>query len=176
METHISKLTAKVANVTALAFISGLIILGFVSILGIWDFLDDDVVEKSFATIGLLVFVTVIILIATKYLGKNEVVAPLSIFASIQRITVGTLIISSALLALVGILSIWEILDGVSVGRSVASLAIIAFISLITVMICLERKGSKTMQHHLSPGRMIGWLFFIAIVYLLLTNLSHWLF
>ena len=173
---QISSLTTKVGNITALGFILGTAVLGFVAILGVWDFLDNEIIEKSFATIGLLVFVTVVILIASKYVGRNETPTPWPIFSSIQRITIGSLVISSALLALVGVLSIWEVLEGVSVGRSVASLAIIAFISLVTVMVCLERKGLKLMQPHLSPGRMIGWFIFVVFIFWFIASFGYGLF
>jgi len=169
-------LTTKVANITSIVFIFGLYILGFISILGIWEFFDKDVISKSFQTIGFLMFATVVILVAAKFLGKDQVSTPPPVFASVRRITIGVLIVSASLLALTGVLAIWDVLDGSAVQHSMASLGILAFVSFVSVMVCLEREGSQMLQHKFSSGRIVGWAIFILILFWFASTFGRFLF
>ena len=71
-------------------------------------------------------------------------------FRAIRNITLIVLIVSAALLTLLGVLAIWGVInDSSTVSKSLSSLAIIAFSALIIVMVCREREG-------VSPNKKIG--------------------
>ena len=141
----------KIQNFLAFFLILAIIILTVVSIFGVWDIFDGDVVMKSFETLGLLAFVSAIIIAASHAMDSKSqdsmtpVNLPNPAFKSIRRFTVGVLIASSAILAFLGILSIWDIISDQSVlNKSLGSLAILAFSSLVIIVVCREREGGDS--------------------------------
>lgn len=172
----------KVQDIAAYLFIVCVIILAIVSVLGVWDFFAEDVISKSFQTIGLLAVVAVIIIIAGRVIDSKHQetvplgtetsgapmnstdVSPSSGFTVLRHITLVTLIISVSLLALIGVLAIWEVLSGDVMNKSLASIGIIAFTSFIIVVTCMERENHKLLRHNgqMSWGRIV-----ISVVFLL---------
>lgn len=171
------------ANVSSLVFIIGVLLFSFVAILGVWDFMQDDVVVKSLSTIGVLGFVGLIVIVASSYFDKSEDnhehlveegqtslaatndTAP-SIFRSIRQSTLGVMIVSLVFLSFLGIMAIWEIFDGEVVMRSMSSIAIILFASIIIVGVCMAHERHPRIMNskgHISPVFVIvvlilGWI------------------
>jgi len=142
----------KVADVAAYIFIASVLVLSIVAIFGIWDMVSDDVIGKSFQSIGLLAVVTIIVLIADGFLDKKEdlivtnngsisVVRNKETFKVLRNMTLAVLITSVAVLALIGVLAIWDVIQGDNIGKSLGSIGVIAFSSLIIVLISLNREG-----------------------------------
>jgi hypothetical protein len=165
----------KIQDLAAALFLGAVIALTALSILGVWEVYGRDVITKSFMTIGLLAVVAVIVIVAGRFMEHKEagmlVAEPSPIFKSIRQMTVALLIVSVALLALVGILAIWELItDKTVLYKVLSSLGILSFGSLISVMTCLEREN-KFQNNPAVPGgnkwgigRIIGlllivWLF-----------------
>lgn len=161
----------KIQDIAAFVFIGAATVLSIVSILGIWDVFDRDVVSKSFETIGLLAVVAAVIVAAGKFIepksveGGLEVVdVPSPAFKSTRRITVAVLIVSAALLAFLGVLAIWDVVaDKQTLYKSFGSLAVLVFTSFIVIMTCLGREGIKIMGSRNGKGMSLG-----AIVLLIL--------
>lgn len=125
-------------------FIFAIVVLGIISILGVWDFFDGDVIWKSFETLGLLAIVALIIVAAGQAMdSKSDVIyEPNPVWTEVRKGTLGLLIASTAILALLGILSIWNVITNSDVlYKSMGSVAIIAFVSLIIVMTCKAMEG-----------------------------------
>ena len=138
-------LKTMIQNTAAGLFIICVSVLSAVSILGVWEFFSSDVITKSFETLGLLAFVAVLVIVASKFVGDPHAIdeAPVSHpgYHAIRNITLVTMIASSVLLALLGVLSIWDVISDTStIHKSLSSLGIIAFASMIIVMVCLERE------------------------------------
>ncbi len=175
----------KVADIAAYLFILSVIILSVVSILGVWEFFQDDVISKSFQSIGLLAVVAVIVMTADHFLDR-QVVAPdaglapavavggsKAAFRGLRVVTVSILILAVALLALFGILAIWEVVAGKVLHQSLSSIAIAAFSSLVIVVTCLEREGNNMLRRRQASGGMI---FFTIILVWILASLIFGLF
>jgi len=83
------------------------------------------------------------------------------IFSIIRKITVGLLIISVALLVLVGILGVWDVLPNGSdvLGKSFFSMVIMA---ISTGLIVISTGGVST-NHKFSLGKLILWAILIVI-------------
>jgi len=86
----------KIQDIAGFVFVSSVAVLSVVSVLGIWEVFERDVITKSFETLGLLAVVAVIIIAAGKFIdhkpeeGLVEVApVPNPLFRSIRRITVG---------------------------------------------------------------------------------------
>jgi hypothetical protein len=165
----------KLQNTAAFVFIACVVVLSIVSILGIWKIFSDDVITKSFQTMGLLGGVAIIIIAAGRFVdSRQENVAPVPgvtdvsvapninpAFTSIRHVTLATLIASVAILALIGVLSIWDVISGTMVNKSASSIGVLAFSSLIIVITCLERE-----QHRLMRQKISGGMALIAIIVL----------
>lgn len=126
-------------------FIAMVVILAGISIFGVWEIFEEDVIGKSFMTLGLLSIIAVIIMVAGRFVDNKSDAAALAVpnpaFGSIRRVMLGVLIASAALLALLGVLAIWEVLTrGEVLFKSLGSIGIIAFASLLVVMTCRERE------------------------------------
>ncbi|MDB5194997.1 MAG: hypothetical protein JWO84_181 [Parcubacteria group bacterium] len=161
-----------IQNISAAIFIGSIALLSFVSVLGVWDVFSNEVITKSFLTIGLLAIVAVVIIIAGRYVDKTPTSPgmdpPLpppgaAAFRSIRQIMLGVLIVSAALLALLGVLAIWDVIsDKTAMYKSLASLAILGFSSLITVMVCLERENNQLARRSMGPLVVVlfvvGWI------------------
>jgi hypothetical protein len=151
----------KIQDFAAALFLGAVIALTALSILGVWEVYGRDVITKSFMTIGLLAVVAVIVIVAGRFMEHKDagviVVEPSPIFKSIRQMTVALLIVSVALLALVGILAIWELItDKTVLYKVLSSLGILSFGSLISVMTCLEREN-KFQNNPAVPGSGSKW-------------------
>lgn len=152
-----------IQNIAAGLFITCVTVLTVVSILGVWEFFSEDVIIKSFETLGLLAFVSVIVIIASRFVGdpaaKEEVSMPSPGYRAVRNITLATLIASSVLLTFLGVLAIWEVITSTEIlQKSLSSLGIIAFASLIIVMVCLEREQNpfwKKRSGEMSGGAVV---------------------
>lgn len=164
-----------VQNVAAGLFIACVTVLSAISIMGVWKIFSSDVITKSFETLGLLAFVAVVVIVASKFVGDPSVVAepiPRPGYRAMRNITLATLIGSSSLLALLGVLSIWDVItDKDILNKSLSSLAIIAFSSFIIVLICLEREQNpfwKKRGGQVSGGAVVVAIIFIWLMFALL--------
>lgn len=164
-----------VQNVAAGLFIGCVTVLTAISILGVWKIFSTDVITKSFETLGLLAFVAVVVIVASKFVGDPSVVTepiPRPGYRAMRNITLATLIGSSSLLALLGVLSIWDVITDKNIlNKSLSSLAIIAFSSFIIVMVCLEREQNpfwKKRGGQVSGGAVVVVIIFIWLMFALL--------
>ena len=149
-----------IKSFAAYFFVISVSILTVISILGVWDVFGDEVIWKSFKTLGLLAVVAIIAIIAGDHMGNRAdttviAVPPSPVWSEIRQATVVILIVSISLLALLGVLSIWEIIQDKEVQyKSLSSLAILGFGSLIIVATCrnMEDKNStqKPINHPVS--------------------------
>jgi len=137
-----------IKTVAASFFAISVSILSIISVMGVWDVFGEDVIWKSFKTLGLLAFAAVIVLAAGDHIGlkaipdSNELPNPL--WGQIRKLTLSILIVAISLLALLGILSIWEIIKDKDVlWKSVSSLIILAFGALIIVATCRQMEGTN---------------------------------
>ncbi len=170
-----SPVKTAVQNIAAGLFITCVFVLTIVSILGVWKFFSSDVITKSFETLGLLAFVAVVVIVASKFVGDPSVVAepePSPGYRAVRNVTLATLITSSSLLALLGVLSIWDVItDKGILNKSLSSLAIIAFSSFIVVLVCLEREQNpiwKKRGGQISGGAILVAILFIWLMFALL--------
>jgi len=164
----------KIKDIVSLFFILCILILTTISILGVWDFVSDDVISKSVMTIGLLAVVSLIIIGATHFIGskpktnfeqqnedalaesdQNSMVLSFNV---IRHIVIGILILSAVILAFLGVLSIWDLMEGKVLGKSISSIGIIMFASSIITITCLSREG-----HKISGSSVSGWVIFAII-------------
>ena len=158
-------------NLSGGIFIFCVAVLTIVSVMGIWEVFGTDVIWKSFQTLGLLAVVAVVVLAAGKFVtpdtapGQDESMMPHPMFKGIRNATLGVLIVSAGLLALLGVLAIWEVIkDSATVYKSLSSLAVLAFSSLIIVMVCLEREQNSLWKRR---GHQLGGVTVLAFVLLL---------
>lgn len=169
LQTHSIK--TLIQNIAAGFFIACVLVLTIVSILGIWSIFSNDVIAKSFETLGILALVAIIVIVASKFVGdpsaEAEPAMPSHGYRSIRNSTLVTLIVSSTLLAFLGVLSIWDVITSTDIlHKSLSSLSIIAFSSLIIVMVCLEREQNSFWKKH---GReMTGGSVILGIVLIIL--------
>jgi len=163
-----------IQNLSASFFIIAVTVLSVISILGVWDIFNEDVISKSFQTLGLLALVAIIIMAAGRFIeGRSDTVAtaipdsPSPIWRTIRRITLAILIASVSLLALLGVLAIWEVIQDKDVlYKSLSSLGILAFGAFIIVMTCLDREGKLNKQRkNMSTGSIIGLLILAYILF-----------
>ncbi len=134
----------KLQNIGAVLFIFAVFILTVVSVFGVWDVFDGDVVWKSFQTLGLLSLVALIIIKAGKIMDDKAgtVTTPLEIFSSLRKIAFAILIVSASLLAFLGVMSIWDfIADKDVLYKSLGSLVIIAFSAGVVKVTCDAMEG-----------------------------------
>ncbi len=158
----------KIADISAFVFICAMAILSLVAIFGVWDVFAQDVIEKSFKTMGLLAFFSVVILVAERFVAVDETElaggAPydVTLFATTRLTTVVVLIISAAVLAFLGVLSIWEVFSSEVVWKSVTSLGIVAFSSAIISVLCLKRENHPMLKN--GAFKMSGPTAFVGLV------------
>lgn len=148
-------------------FIGSVFLLTIVSVLGIWEVFHGNVMEKSLETMGLLAIVSLVVLVAARYVGSPEeqsaVPVPRPAYRATRNITLATLIVSAALLAFVGVLSIWDVItDREVLEKSVASLALIAFSSFVIVLTCLHKEQNPFWKQH--KKSISGWSVFGFVV------------
>jgi hypothetical protein len=171
----------KIEDLAAYIFIIAVSVLSLISILGIWDFFDRDVISKSIQTLGLLAVVAVIVLVGGKFMeGRSqqagEVVpfVPSPAFKIIRQITVTILIVSASFLAILGVLAIWEVIDDKDVlYKSISSVAVLAFGAFVIVITSLEREGNRLMH---KEGRGISGGAILLIAFLIYVFFSFFRF
>ncbi len=168
----------KIQDVSAFIFIICVFVLSAVAILGVWDMLSNDVIEKSASTIGLLAVVAAIVISAGRFFDHDKVSATTDqviissatagevnpAFTVIRHNGVMLLITSVSVLALLGVLAIWEVLQGEVLEKSISSIAIASFAFFIIIVTCLQREQYKFMEKKMSgwvlvPIIFFGWLF-----------------
>jgi hypothetical protein len=176
----------KIQDGAAFFFVVCVAILTVVAVLGVWDFFNEDVISKSFQTIGILAAAAVVTIVAGRYVDArktpasatdamgNVVVVPVQInpaFTMMRHATIVVLIISVVLLALFGVLAIWEVLSGEVVNKSLSSIAIVAFAAFVIVITCLDREDHKLLHspkgeknEKSSVLRVILWIVVIVTV------------
>lgn len=139
----------KIEDIAAFLFILAVALLSVVSVLGIWDFFNDDVISKSFQTLGFLAFVAAVVMIAGRFMeGRAEdgtvLPIPNPAFKTVRQITVTILIATVSILAILGVLSIWDVIQDRDVlYKSMSSVGVLAFGALIIVATSLAREGNK---------------------------------
>lgn len=154
-------------NVASAFFIGAVAVLSVISVLGVWEIFGSDVILKSFQTLGLLAFIAVVIIIAGRFLEQKNTeqmvpFTPNPIFKSIRQVTLGVLIVSASLLALLGILAIWDVItDKEVLFRALSSLGILAFSSFVIVITCLEREDSPLLK---KGAKISGWTIFLIVI------------
>jgi len=134
-------------------FIGAVAVLSIVSFLGVWDLFVQDVISKSFQTLGLLAIVAIVVMVASRFIEARkagEVAAPYvphPAFRTLRQVTLSILIMLAAVLALIGVMSIWDFIpDGDVLWKSLGSLAVLAFGAFIIVLTCLEREKLPTVN------------------------------
>ncbi|MGH7141370.1 MAG: hypothetical protein ACREGH_01925 [Minisyncoccia bacterium] len=130
----------------AFFFAFAVTVLSVVSILGVWDFFNRDVITKSFETLGLLAFVAIIIMVAGKFIERHAGAAvpelPNPAFASIRHITLIVIIVADGGFVPIGVFGIWKgIVENTILYKSISSLAIFVFGAFIINMTCLARSS-----------------------------------
>jgi len=130
-------------------FIGIVALFSALAVLGIWEVLAEDVIEKSLMTIGLLALVAIIVMIAGRFVGRGQpsdiaIVVPHPAFHMIRRLMIGVLIVAVSLLALLGVMAIWDVIEEKEVlFKSLTSIAVLAFAAFVVVITCLEREGTS---------------------------------
>lgn len=165
----------KIEDAAAFLFIIAVAILSVVSVLGVWDFFNHDVITKSFETLGLLAVVAVVVMVAGKFIeGRSQqsdqmlATLPNPTFKSIRQITLAILIISVSFLAILGVLAIWQVIsDKDTLYKALSSVGILAFTSFIIVMTALEREGNYFMNKDGKGSSVGGVVVVLVILYVL---------
>lgn len=138
----------KIANYATYFFILTTLVLTLVSVAGIWGALNEDVIAKSFASVGLIAIASVVVLIVEAFSDKKAVtkeeaadyMEAMQIFSFLHRISVTLIIVSLAVCVFLGLLSIWEIMNEAGFSKSISSIATIGFYALITLGVCINRE------------------------------------
>ncbi|MDP2593700.1 MAG: hypothetical protein Q8P52_03575 [bacterium] len=157
-------------------FIAIVFVLSAISIFGVWEIFDGDVIYKSFLTLGLLSVISIIIMIAGRFIDNKPadgLIVPAVVnpaFGSIRRIMLGALIVSAAVLALLGVSAIWEVMKGEVLWKAVGSIGIICFASFLVVMTCREREMTLSDDPH-KKNVSLGTVIVLVIVGLWLLSM-----
>lgn len=167
----------KIEDAAAFIFVVAVAVLSIVSILGVWDFFKQDVINKSFETLGLLALVAVVVMVAGKFIeGRSQqtdgavIVVPNPGFKVVRQITLVILIVSASLLAILGVLAIWEVVKDKDVlYKSMSSVAILAFGAFMITATSLEREGNNLMKKEGSSFSWGGLVVVMFLVYLIFT-------
>lgn len=137
----------KMINYGSLGFITVVMLMAVVSLLGIWNILVDDVIEKSLATIGFLALVGAIITLGYRFLHPDESADETEhntwqpMFKQIRTMALTVMIGATGILGLLGILGIWEVLNDDFFWKSLSSISVIAVSSCIIAAVCFEREN-----------------------------------
>jgi hypothetical protein len=137
----------KIANAAAYFFIITSLILTVISVAGVWGMFNGDVIWKSFESIGLIAFASIVVMISDSFsAGKaptpQEFVsynASIENFKSLRAISNSILIFSVAVSVFMGLLSIWDVVQGKMLYTAIATLAIVGFYGLLTTIVCSKR-------------------------------------
>jgi|SRR3989344_3534823 len=166
----------KIQDIAAFLFITAVAVLSLISVLGVWNLFDKDVITKSFSTLGLLALVAVIVMVAGRFVGGHSsqgsdgvttVATPNPMFPVIRKITLTILIITASLLALLGVMAIWELIkDKEVLYKSLGTLGIFAFGAFVMTLTCLEREGKlQRGGKGISIGAIAGIIFIAWILF-----------
>ena len=146
-------------------------VLTAVCFLGVWDFFSDDVIWKSFETVGVLAVFSLVIIAAGRFWStETSVVTPATpnpLFSSIRTLVLGILILAAAALALLGVMAIWEVIaDKDVLYKSIGSLAVLSFGAFIIVVACMEREKDPLLQQQgASAGGVVVALIFLYLIF-----------
>lgn len=139
-----------IKNISAYFFIFAVAVLSVVSIMGVWDIFGEDVIWKSFKTLGLLAVVAMIVIISGDHISNSSKTGadieerPSPVWTEIRKVTVFILIVAVSILALLGVLSIWEVIEDKDVQyKTLSSLAILSFGALIVIVTCRNMEGAN---------------------------------
>ncbi|HEV7449249.1 MAG TPA: hypothetical protein VGP13_01790 [Candidatus Paceibacterota bacterium] len=142
-----------IQDAAAFFFVAAVMILSVISVLGVWDFFAHDVISKSFQTLGLLAVVSVVVIVAGRYIDARHsgqgapAYVPNPAFSMLRKLTLAILIMLAAVLALLGVMAIWDfIADKAVLWKSIGSLAVLAFGAFIIVLTCSEREKLPTVN------------------------------
>ncbi len=164
----------KLEDGAAFLFIVAVAILSVISIMGIWNVFGEDVIWKSFQTLGLLAVVSIVVMVAGSHMEKRAAgevnfvpELPNPAFRGIRKATLVILIVAVAFLAIIGVLAIWEVVSDKSVlWKAVSSVCALAFGAFIIVITSLQREGNDHMKSSNISG--VGVLVTLGIGWLLL--------
>ena len=166
----------KIQNIAAYFFIAAVIVLCGISILGIWDFFASDVIVKSSQTLGLLALVSIIVMVAGRFMDTKSDSGQITVaetpdptFKKIRRIVLIVLITGVSILAITGVLTIWNVIaDNNILYKSLSSVGIMAFGSFLIVMTCLDRESSSDSHKRklVSVGPLILVLIVVALIFI----------
>ena len=135
----------------AYIFILAVIVLTLIMVAGIWDFLDRDVIDKSAQTLGVLGFISLMILLVGHFSGKGnkenqqEIIhVPDPLFQSIRKTTVVVFIFLVSILAFFSVLAIWELVSDKDIlYKSLSSVGVFTFSSVLIILTSLSREKSE---------------------------------
>ena len=165
-----------IQDIAGFLFIAAVAFLSVISVLGVWDFFSQDIINKSFETMGVLALVAIVVMVAGRFIeGRADGVAvvPNPAFKSIRYATLSLLIIFVSALALLGVLAIWDVIaDKDVLYKSLSSVAILAFAAFVMVVTCLEREDSPLLRGGggnssggWSVGGVIGVLVLLSLLF-----------
>ena len=164
-------------DIVRLSFIAVVTILSLVSLLGVWEVLDKDVVTKSFQTLGILALISIIIMVASRFTADSQDAVfsssevSTTLFTRLRKITLVALSIAVVLLGLVGVLAIWEILqDRENLYKTVSSIAVLVFAAVVIVFVCTEREGWNLFGEK-NRSISIGGVILFLIMFVILLNI-----
>lgn len=160
-------------------FIVVIVLLTWMSVLGVWEIVDKDVIAKSLQTLGLIAFVSIIVMVAAKYMGAGHVSVPTDVpqlpnpaFRTIRVGTLAVLIAAAGTLALIGILVIWDVIaESQVLWKSISSLLILCFGAFIIVVACLQKENSPLLQKKGISGG--GVVLVIVMIWLTIWAISN---
>ncbi len=149
------------------------------AILGVWDFLDGDVIDKSFQTVALLAFVTIVLVASARFMDAKkgdstdpqvlaEITQSKAMFANIRHITLSIFIGALGILALLGVLSIWEVVGGDVMSKSLSSIAVLGFSALIVLIACLLREDNPALVGGSTEGKMSITRIILTVLFVIL--------
>ncbi len=169
----------KIQDIASLFFILAVTILSVVSIFGIWEVFGQDVITKSFETLGFLALITIIVLVASRFIenhqgASSDLVVPNPLFKSIRVVSLTVLIVCASVLAILGVMAIWDVIqDKTTLHKILGSVGILAFGTFIVVMTALTREGNPSFQREKKPVNIGVIVLIIFLAYIMLTLLGR---
>lgn len=170
-------------------FILSTVFLTFISIYAIWSNNARDLFVKSFESVLLMLFVSLVILVASKYMHSDEELAALQndeqgeinsieTFKIIRKGTVSMLIGFTTILGFIGMMSIWDLFkDKTILQKSLASVSSLIFSSIVIIVVCILRSNKESFGERMKNatpgdiGKSILAVFFILWFFSLMSGL-----